>query len=360
MTTTAKDAMDHRGSWWVVSAFVTFCFLGGVNFLSGVIGKEAAAPSDAGKSNATVQLLVEGAVGVLAAAIVILKKGARALTPDARATVALMASGALFAVGILLITTALASDFVMAPFITGILPTNAIFLVVACRAFLGERTTFLQLTAIAVAVVGLAVMAAANTSIQGLRGCLFGLITAILFAAGNFLMKYASLRVTMDHLASTTLVWVAMGLVGLVFFCVETVINGMLFKGLHELSTDWEGRSGGSSGRLYLFSLASAVLQVLGMATMKLTVCIGPSAPGMAISNANAIAVLALETIFFQPHVNAQQVAGLATTIIGIGVLSAAPTNNDIHTREEDGTAPLNRPMMASTIIDDQAQQPRV
>ena len=170
------------------------------SIFSGVIGKEAAALSDAG--NATVQLLFEGAVGVLAAAIVILKKGARALTPDARATVALMASGALFAVGILLITTALASDRGWHLHRRPCRPTPSSSWSLAVRsanvppfAAHGHRRRRSRPCS-----DGCDQYKHSRPS-----GCLFGLITAILFAAGNFLMKYTSLRVTgspcIDHIS---------------------------------------------------------------------------------------------------------------------------------------------------------------
>ena len=100
-----------------------------------------------------------------------------------------------------------------------------------------------------------------------------------------------------------------------------------------------------SSNRLYLLSVLSGVLQTLGIALMDLTVSLGPAAPGMAIANANAVVVLALDQIFFHPSINAQQLAGLLVTIGGVGVLSVAPKWAGV--TKVDDMATLHRPMIS-------------
>jgi drug/metabolite transporter (DMT)-like permease len=73
-----------------------------------------------------------------------------------------------------------------------------------------------------------------------------------------------------------------------------------------------------------VLSACSGVLLTATIALMKLTVSLGPAAPGMAIANANAIGVLALNTIFFRPPVRTQQIVGLLLSIAGVAVLSVA------------------------------------
>ena len=300
-------------------AFLALLFYGGSNFLSSVIGKEAADPPNAGRSNGQIQLLMEGVVGILGTSTIVLRGGC---FTDGRSAAALVASGVILATGVLTLATALASDYRMAPFITGVLPINAVFLIVACRLLLGERTTPLQMTAIGVAVAGLAVMATADTSSEGLRGILFGLVVAGCFAAGNFGIKYASLRGVEHHVPSVCLLWLAMGAIGLAFFIIESLSNSSCLKGLDQLNAEWGGIS---SRRLYWFSVGSAVLQTLAIGSMKLAVSLGPAAPGMAIANANAIAVLALNQIFFHTKIKPLQLVGLLISIGGVGLLSLAP-----------------------------------
>jgi len=309
---------------WVFAAFVTCLFYGGSNFLSGVIGKEAAIPHDAGISNGQVQLLSDGIMGLLAAAYLVVRGDSTELMADSRAVIVLLLSGACFATGVVVLSFALATDFRMGPFITGVLPINAVFLIFACRIFLNEQTTVVQVLAIAVAVVGLAVMATADFSAEGIKGIFFGLITASCFTVGNFGIKYVSLRGSMSHVSSVSVLLGAQGAVGLVLFAVESLDHGECLSGLGML------KDGTSNSRLYWFSALSGLQQALAIACMKLTVSIGPAAPGMAIANANAVAVLALNQIFFSPEINAQQIGGLLVCIIGIGILSVAPKSQEV------------------------------
>lgn len=305
---------------WVFFAFVTLLGYGTSNFLASVIGKEAEDASNAGKSNGQVQLLTQGVAGLALTTAVLAVRGS-ATYRDWRTTAALLAAGVTFSAGLLVLDIALAIDFRMAPFITGVLPFNAVLLVVACWLLLGEATTPLQMVAIAVACAGLAVMATADTSPAGLHGLLYGFIVACCFAGGNFLIKYASLRRVADHATAVSVLWLAGGLTGAVFFAVETAANGTPLKGLGNLNAAW---GGGASSRLYVLSACSGVLLTATIALMKLTVSLGPAAPGMAIANANAIGVLALNTLFFRPPVRTQQIVGLLLSIAGVAVLSVA------------------------------------
>lgn len=300
---------------WVFFAVLTLVFYGGANFLSGVIGKEAEDAPSAGKSTGQVQLLTGGITGILT--IFALSLRGTACFKDGRSVFALLASGIALGTGVLVLATALASNFLMAPFIAGVLPVNAVFLVVACRMFLRERTTVLQMAAIAVAVLGLGVMATADRSSKDVRGILYGLVVAGCFAVGNFGIKYASLRGVVEQSASAGMLWLGMGVVGLTFFAAESVATGTCFKGLES-----------TTGHLHWLSLASAVLQTLGTGVMEVAISLGPAAPGTAIANANATVVLVLNQIFFQPQTNSQQIIGLLMSIGGVFVLSIAPKTN--------------------------------
>ena len=188
--------------------------------------------------------------------------------------------------------------------------------------------------------------------LAGLRGIAYGLVGAVCFAAGNFLIKYASLRTFVDHPTSVGLVWLAMGAVGFGFFIVETVATGACFKGLDRLNAEWGGGRNTTSTRLVWLSLLSSVLQSVGIALMKVTVSVGPSAPGMAIANANSIVVLALNQIFFHPHTNTQQIVGLAISIGSVALLSVAPKSaqgaNDPEGMRSSMLSPQGAPSRAS------------
>jgi len=313
---------------WVGAALATMLFYSVSNFLSAVIGKEAATPRHAGKSNGQIQLLTEGLAGIATSTtLFVLSRGKQSpFWGDLKSLGALLVAGSCFGGGILILAIALADDFRMGPFITGVLPINAVFLVGLCWVLLGEKTTLVQLLAIGVAVIGLVVMATADVSSDGIRGILYGLLVAICFTIGNFLIKYVAMRGAISsHVAAVGLLWVGQGVVGLVFFVVETSQTGQCFKGLGQLNTEWGGEFDSDSNRLYCFSAISALTQACAIAFMKLTVSMGPTAPGMAIANANAIGVLALNHIFFHPTTNAQQIIGLLVCIVGVAVLSFAP-----------------------------------
>ena len=168
-----------------------------------------------------------------------------------------------------------------------------------------------------------AIMATADTSSEGLLGIVYGLVVALCFAAGNIGIKYASLRGYMDHIAAVSLLWLSMGAVGLVFLAVECSVSGTCLGGLDSFNAK---HAGGPSKRLYWFSAGSALLQTLAVGLMKVAVSLGPAAPAMAIANANAVAVLALNEIFFHSELQAQQIVGLLISIGGIGALSVVPT----------------------------------
>ena len=120
----------------------------------------------------------------------------------------------------------------------------------------------------------------------------------------------------------------------MVFFAVESIENGIFFDILDRLATEW---GGGTSNHLARFSAGSAVLYIVAIGIMKLTVIsthcgrwddeAHRQAHRMAIANANAIAVLALNQIFFQPELKAQQVIGLMISIAGVGGLNLMRTS---------------------------------
>ena len=110
---------------WVALAFLTLLCLGSSNFLSGVVGKEAAQPSLAGRSNGQLQLLTQGVSGIVMSFAVAISRGTVGFCKDSRSTASLLAAGVVLASGILVMASALASDFKMAPFITGVLPIIA-------------------------------------------------------------------------------------------------------------------------------------------------------------------------------------------------------------------------------------------
>jgi drug/metabolite transporter (DMT)-like permease len=276
--------------------------------------------------------------------------GFQTFTKDIRATTAQFISGIVLAVGNYVLSSALATNFKMGPYITGMLPINAVLLTVVCRIFLGEVTTPLQLVAILISIIGLALMATADLSPSGVRGVVYGLITAICYAIGNFGIKYASIRglphttgvgenlpfsvwfqladMTTNSFRSTShrpwppqlstcsaaVLLLGMGLTGLGFFAVQTSQTGECFKGLDRLNHEWGGgdadKTGKASSRLYGFSALSGCLQTLAICCMKLAVSLGPAAPAMAIANSNAVGVLILNVTFFHTITGAQQLAG--------------------------------------------------
>jgi drug/metabolite transporter (DMT)-like permease len=306
---------------WVVLALLTMIAFAGSNFLSGAIGHEAAVPKHAGLSNAQVQMLIDGSTGVVIALGLLVFGGLESFTKDPRASAAQIASGVVLAIGNYVLTSALASNFRMGPYITGMLPLNAVFLTVACSVFFGEATTQLQLIAIFISIIGSALMATADLSPSGVDGVLFGLITAVCYAIGNFGIKYASIR-GLPHTSGVALLLLGMGLTGICFFAVQTSSTHKLLEGLGELNRKW---GGGESQRLYCFSALSGCLQTLAICCMKLAVSMGPAAPAMAIANSNAVGVLILNVIFFHTTAGAQQLSGLCVTIAGVAMLSVVP-----------------------------------
>jgi len=165
-----------KGTWLGLSAGASLSYAGS-NWLSGVIGQEAADPSAAGLSNGEAQMMMTGVVGVVTLAVVAARDRDNAVvhSPEAYAAaekslfpvVVLLASGAAFATGNLILSLALASDFHMKAFITGVLPVSAIFLLGACRLLFGERVGTLQQVGIVIAVAGVVLMATANSSLKG-------------------------------------------------------------------------------------------------------------------------------------------------------------------------------------------------
>lgn len=328
-----------RARAWVLSALLTLLLYSAANFMSSAIGREAADPVHAGTSNGQVQLFTQGIAGICLTLATVALRGTQGFY-DWQSTAAMFSSGVCLAAGVIVLSLALAQDFQMAPFITGMLPFNAVILVVACHVLLRERTTCVQMIAIFVAVVGLTTMATAETSSKGQLGIMYGMIVASLFAVGNFFIKYASLRGTIGHIEGACLLWLAGGTVGILFGGSESAANGCFLKGLGQLNSNWGNKEDiTASNRLYLFSILSAVFMTMGLACMKLTVSIGPAAPGMAIANANAVGVLALNHIFYGGQNNAQQIVGLVISIIGVGMLSLAPKSIPKMNSDEDDVA---------------------
>lgn len=311
---------------WVLLALMTMLCFAVSNFLSGAIGHEARAPTDAGLSNSQVQMLVNGGFGACLALFLRVRQ-TDPFGTDRQAMAAQFAAGIVLALGNLALASALSTNFRMGPYITGMLPLNAVFLTVACHLLLKETTKLLQLIAIAISITGLLLMATADLSSDGATGIMYGLITALCYAIGNFGIKYASIR-GLAHVPAVSLLLLGLGCTGLGFFAIQSLRTQECFAGLDETNGQWGGNQ--TTSRLHWLSLMSGFMQMMAICFMKLSVSIGPAAPAMAIANSNAIGVLGLNAYFFNTSTDAQQLTGLLICIGGVAMLSVVPQDTKV------------------------------
>lgn len=310
--------------WWLVFAFSTLVCFAGQNELDGAIGQEAASPPDVGFSNGQVQALECGLFG-LASLCWLRLRGGRGPLSFVPAWVLLLqfSCGVVMAGGNLLLACTLAKDFHSKALISAVLPLNAVPLAVMCWVFIGERLTLVQGIGILVAVVGLVLMACANVTTKRLEGAAFGLVSACCYAVANFGIKVSSKRgLSSAHGWAICLLWLGMGLVGVVAFGTGCLMEGGCLAGMGELNAKW---GPGESNRLYIFSVLSGVCQALAVGSLKLGVTLGCAAPVIAIANSNAIVVLVLDEIFFTPSNAVLKLVGLAVVIVGIAIIALAP-----------------------------------
>jgi len=311
-----------QGKIWVGFAALTFCFFTVDNFLSGAIGQEAAKPSQALASNFQVQALVTGIAGLGVWAVLALR-GPGLRTRTRFLAMAQLASGIALALAHLAIAYGITLDGVNMAIILAVLPANAVILAVACWALRGEPITVPQCVSMIVLVIGLLIMALEDSVKDGAMGIGFGLFTAVCYAAGSFGIKDGSLR-GVHHISSVCLLWLGIGLTGVVVFVIATAICGRPFDGLAEVQIKERVMS---SGLLYLFSVASGLAQAVAVGSMAFALVLGGAAPAMAIVTSHLSGVLLLDALLFGSGITPVQIGGFCLCIAGVLALSLLPSS---------------------------------
>jgi drug/metabolite transporter (DMT)-like permease len=327
MTSIAMSKIQGETSrTWLIFAVSLFLSLSVVNFLASVIGRDAALPSAAALGNFQAQMLTVGAVGVVGSITTLLLCPKRASKTAKRITVMQLINGMLIASANLAIVYGLGKYPKYAPFITAVLPMNAVLVAAACWLLLHQPLTRLQSFGVLLSFFGLVGMAAADGNTEGLPGLAFGALGALGLGFGNFGLKPTATN-RLDKVWGACALAVGLGIGGLVVLCILAGQGHNPFYGLYDIVA--EDGSSEASRKLVVLAAVSGLLQILVTISVKLAVALGPAAPATAIGNANAVGVLLLDVIVYHSTASMVKVVGLLLVVLGVVVMAfAAPVKS--------------------------------
>jgi drug/metabolite transporter (DMT)-like permease len=264
-----------------------------------------------------------GFVGLLGSIAVLLSCPKRATNSARRFTVMQLINGLLLAGANLALCYGLGKYPEYAPYITAVLPMNAVLVAVACWFFLDQPLTRVQSSGVLLCFFGLVCMAAADENTDGFPGLAFGALAALMYALGNFGLKVTATN-GLDKVWGACVLSVGMGGGGILLLCMLAGQGYNPFYGLDAIVAD--GGSFVASSKLFVLAAVSGLMQLLVTIFLNLAVALGPAAPACAIGNANAVGVLVLEVIVYHSAVSIVKVTGLILVVLGVVVMAfAAP-----------------------------------
>jgi drug/metabolite transporter (DMT)-like permease len=135
---------------------------------------------------------------------------------------------------------------------------------------------------------------------------MFAVATFILWGTNNFIMSYAEKEYGLDPKLFTAIMWMAMGVMGVVLF-------GYLKATGHGIDLNWK----------LGFPLMCGILLGIGILTFSIAMADKTMETGAtaAVATSNAVFTAALAFVFLKEDLSVQQWAGIGTVIIGIVLL---------------------------------------
>lgn len=187
--------------------------------------------------------------------------------------------------------------------IVALTAANSLIVALLARVIIGETLSRFIWIGFSSVLAGGLVMAFSSPSHATSKGIILGLISMTLFGLTNFILKYTAFQGG-DPLAATILLWIASGIMGLVFLFLNP--EGFAF---------W--RSSETVHLLFL-ALAAGILLAWGMFFLKKSVSLGPAGPAAAVAGANAVLVAILDRVFFSRSLTLFKSLGMLLILIGI------------------------------------------
>lgn len=289
---------------WRSYALLTFFLFGLTNFILGYIAEKTILIKNSSISSAMILWLGMGLIGLISMMAFKLKKSSIFMLKKKHLFIAAL-SGISLSLGMLSLKLGFVFDPISKGPIVAIVSANSLIVAILSWYFLKEKLQRIQLLGFMIIIAGVIIISLSNVSRASLIAISFGIMTMLLFAITNYILKYLG-NLGLNSIKVVSILWTFSGIFGLAALGFDLGIGdgNVLLLPLN----------------YKLLAFTAGVFLGFGMLSLKIAVSKGPAGPVVAIAGSNAILVTVLDLLVFQQMPPVIKLAGMGITLVGIFV----------------------------------------
>ncbi len=290
---------------WRSYALLTFFLFGLTNFILGFIAEKTILIKNSSLSSAMILWLGMGLIGLISMMVFRLRNNSVFKALEKKHLFIAAISGITLSLGMLSLKLGFVFDPISKGPIVAIVSTNSLIVAILSWYFLKEKLLRIQLFGFMVIIAGVIVISLSNMSRTSLIAVSFGIMTMLLFAITNYILKYLG-SLGLNSIKVVSILWIFSGISGLMAIGFDLGIGS---GNVLLLPLNYK-----------LLAFTAGIFLGFGMLSLKLAVSKGPAGPVVAIAGSNAILVTVLDLFVFQQMPPVIKLAGMGITLVGIFV----------------------------------------